>query len=367
MVGGERALSALIACFPGADVFPTVDFLPAEHRHILRGARVSPSAVQRMPWARTRHQYYLPVMPLCMEQLDLAGYDLIVSNSHAVAKGVTVHPEQVHVSYVLSPMRFAWDLQASYLRDMHLDGGIRGLAARLLLHRLRVWDVTTAARVDAMAVPSRYIARRVELCYRRTAVIIPPPVDVDFFTPGAADVEDFYLTASRLIPFKRTAAIVQAFSTLPARRLVVIGDGPDLARLRAMATPNVTFTGYQSADVLRDHMRRARAFLFAAPEDFGIVMVEAQACGTPVIAVACGGALDIVRSIDHAHPTGLLVHDSAPLSIAEGVRLFERDGGRITAANCRANSLRVRPERFAAECGAFADEALARYGTWSAR
>jgi glycosyltransferase involved in cell wall biosynthesis len=365
--GGERALAEIIRCFPGADVFVPVDFMAAEHRHILGGARVQTSFVQQLPWARTRYWDYIGLMPLAMEQFDLAGYDLVVSNSHSVAKGVLVHPEQVHVSYVLSPMRFAWDLQPAYLREFGLERGPKSWVARMLLHRLRLWDSTTPARVDAMAAPSRYIARRIQICYRREADIIPPPVNVDYYCPSSQAREDFYLTASRLIPFKRMALLVQAFARMPGRRLVVIGDGPELEHLRGMAPTNVTLSGYQPDEVLRDHMRRARAFVFAPPEDFGIVMVEAQACGTPVIAFGRGGALDIVRGLDHDVPTGVLFDSSTPESVIDAIATFERAESRITPEACRQNALRFGAGLFRERFTAFAAEALARYGSWSGR
>ena len=365
--GGERALSEIIRCFPGADVFVPVDFMAAEHRHCLQGARVFTSFVQDLPWARTRYWDYIGLMPLAMEQFDLADYDLVVSNSHSVAKGVIIHPEQVHVSYVLSPMRFAWDLQPAYLREFGLERGVKSWMARVLLQRLRRWDSTTADRVDAMAAPSRYIARRIEVCYRREAGVIPPPVNVDFYSPSSQAREDFYLSASRLIPFKRMALLLQAFARMPHRRLVVIGSGPELARLRRMATPNVTLAGFQSDDVLRDHMRRARAFVFAAPEDFGIVMVEAQACGTPVIAFGHGGALDIVQGLDHGAPTGVLFDASTPESVVDAVEAYERSEARITAQECRDNALRFGADHFRERFTAFAAEALEQFSRWSTR
>jgi glycosyltransferase involved in cell wall biosynthesis len=365
--GGERALAEIIRCFPGADVFAPIDFMEEAHRHSLGGASVRTSFVQRLPWARTRYWHYIGLMPLAMEQFDLAGYDLIVSNSHSVAKGVLVHPEQVHVSYVLSPMRFAWDLQPAYLREFGLERGARSWLARGLLHYLRLWDSTTPARVDAMAAPSRYIARRIETCYRREAMVIPPPVNVDFYTPSSQGREDFYLAASRLIPFKRMALLVEAFARMRDRRLIVIGDGPELERLRRIATSNVTFAGYQADEVLRDHMRRARAFLFAAPEDFGIVMVEAQACGTPVIAFGRGGALDIVRGLDHDAPTGVFFDASTPQSVIDAIATFEGAEARISPAACRENALRFGAALFRERFTAFANASLARYGGWSAR
>lgn len=359
--GGERALKHILRCFPGADLFVPVDFLAEQDRDILNGSRVHTSFIQRMPAARTRYWDYLPLMPIAMEQFDLTGFDVVISNSHSVAKGVIVHPEQVHASYVLSPMRYAWDLQASYLRDFGLTSGVRSIAARVMLHRLRKWDVSTSARVDAMAAPSRYIARRIELAYRRPASILPPPVDVDFFTPADDSREPFYLAASRLIPFKRMDAIVDAFAAMPTRSLVVIGDGPDLVRLRRRASRNVRLLGFQPDEMLRSYMRRARAFVFAAPEDFGIVMVEAQACGTPVIALGRGGALDIVRGLETSEPTGVFFSEPTPAGVRAGIEAFEQEGNRIAAEHCRQNALRFSATLFEERFRAFIAETMEHF------
>jgi glycosyltransferase involved in cell wall biosynthesis len=343
MTGAERVLEQILTIYPEADVFTAVDFLPPEHRHRLRGARVFPSFIQRMPGARKHIWKYVPLMPLAMEQFDLRAYDLIVSNSHAVAKGVIVHPHQVHVCYLLSPMRFAWDLQPLYLAAHGYERGARGVVARLAFAWLRHWDFATSARVDAFVSISRYVARRAEQAYGRPSSIIPPPVDIDFYVPGGRR-DDFYVAASRLTPFKNIEAIVTAFRELPDRRLIVVGDGPEAERIRRVMPPNVRLLGYQSDEVLRDHLQRARAFIFAAPEDFGLIMGEAQACGTPVIALRRGGAVDIVRDTDPDR-TGVLFDGDEPSAIAAAVRRFEALPP-IDAHACRASAERFDPAGF---------------------
>lgn len=358
MTGAERVLEQLLICYPGADVYTAVDFLAPEHRQVLRGSRVFPSFVQRMPRASSNIWNYAPLMPFAMEQFDLAPYDLILSNSHAVAKGVRPHPHQVHVCYLLSPMRFIWDQQSYYLETYRLQSGIKSALARVMFYGLRQWDVQSAARVDAFVSCSAYVQRRAQICYRRESEVLHPPVDLDFFTPGGTRGAH-YLAASRLTPFKRIGAIVEAFRQLPHATLHVIGDGPEREAIQRLAGPNVVMRSRVSDEALRDEMRRARAFLFAAPEDFGLVMVEAQACGTPVIALSEGGAVEIV--IGGAEPTGVFFDDASPTSIADAVRQFEAMP-EIPADRCAANAQRFRPEPFRERLVGLVDAAVARYG-----
>jgi glycosyltransferase involved in cell wall biosynthesis len=367
IAGSEKVVAELLGIWPQADLFAVVDFLSPAERAVLGGRHARTTFIQRLPGARRHYKAFLPLMPLAIEQLDLGGYDLVVSSNHAVAKGVITSPDQLHVSYVHSPMRYAWDLQHEYLRESGLARGPRGWAVRCLLHRLRQWDHRAAAGVDFFVANSRYIARRIEKAYRRDATVIHPPVDVAAFAPGAAHDahgaddergadDSFYLAAGRLVPYKRVAAIVEAFAAMPARRLVVIGDGPELGRLRALATPNVRLLGYQPFDVLRDHMQRARAFVFAAEEDFGIAPVEAQACGTPVIAYGRGGALDSVRGLGRARPTGMFFHERSPAAIRAAIEAFETLPVPIAPADCRAQAERFSAERFRARFAAFVED-----------
>lgn len=344
--GAERALKAILGCFPGADVFTMVDFLPAEDRGFLAGRNIVTSPLQRMPGARRRYRAYLPLMPLWVEQFDLSGYDLVISSSHAVAKGVLTGPDQLHLCYIYSPMRYAWDLQHQYLRETGRDRGVVGWATRYLLHRLRMWDVRTAHGVDRFIAISRFIGRRVTKAYRRDSSVIYPPVDVDAFSlEGRKD--DFYLTASRLVPYKRIDLIVEAFRHIPDKRLVVIGDGPEMRKIRSLAGPNVTLKGHQPGGVLADHLQRARAFIFAAEEDFGIAPLEAQACGTPVIAYGKGGALETIRGLDHERPTGLFFQDQQVESLVDAIHHFETLT--ISPEACRENALRFNAGRFRTE------------------
>jgi glycosyltransferase involved in cell wall biosynthesis len=335
--GAERVLEQMLACFPQADVFSLVDFV--EDRAFLHGKQATTSFIQRLPLARKKYRAYLPLMPIAIEQLDLSAYDLVISSSHAVAKGVLTGPDQVHISYVHSPIRYAWDLQHQYLAQSNLTKGLRSVMARVVLHYIRNWDTRTSNSVDHFVANSHFIARRIRKVYHRNARVIFPPVDVESFVVGEQK-EDFYLTASRMVPYKKIDLIVEAFSRMPGKRLVVIGDGPEMKAIRAKAGPNVEIMGYQPFSVLHDHMRRAKAFVFAAEEDFGIAPVEAQACGTPVIAFGKGGALETVRELGEPNPTGIFFREQTIPSLVAAVREFERNGHRFSAPDCRLNAER---------------------------
>ena len=233
--GSENVVEQILRCFPDADLFALVDFLPEEQRPRIGGKQVTTSFIQHLPFARRRYRGYLPLMPLAVEQFDLSGYDLVISSSHAVSKGVLTGPGQTHISYVHSPMRYAWDLQHQYLRESGLDRGLKGMVAKWMLHKLRIWDTRTANGVDEFVANSHFIAKRIWKVYRREATVICPPVDTETFTPEGPR-EDFYVCASRMVPYKRMDLIVQAFGELRDRKLVVIGDGPDFDRIRQMST-----------------------------------------------------------------------------------------------------------------------------------
>jgi glycosyltransferase involved in cell wall biosynthesis len=340
--GAERTLGCILECYPQAELFTLVDFLPPEERGFLGQRPIHTSFLQRLPFARRRYRAYLPLMPLAVESFDVSAFDLVISSSFCVAKGVLTGPDQVHVSYVHSPMRYAWDLQHQYLRQHGLERGLRSLLVRGLLQKLRVWDAATANGVDRFICNSHFIARRVWKIYRRESLVIHPPVDTEFFQPAETEREDYYLTASRLVPYKCTRLIVEAFAQLAGRRLIVIGEGPEFARLKAVAGANVTLLGYQPAAVVRDYMQRARAFVFAAHEDFGIVPVEAQACGTPVIAFGRGG---VTESVVEGR-TGLFFPEQTVESLVGAIQQFERRQARFSAAEIRSGALRFSAERF---------------------
>jgi glycosyltransferase involved in cell wall biosynthesis len=343
--GSERVLREILDLLPQADLFALLDLPDEELRNAIPRRAKATSFLQSLPRPQRWLRYYVPLMPLAIEQFDLAGYDIVVSSSHAVAKGVITGPRQLHVSYVHTPMRYAWDLQHEYLRAAGLDRGLRGWAARLALHRLRKWDVRTANGVDVFLANSAHVARRIRKAYRREAEVLYPPVDVSGF-PLRQQKEDFYLTVSRLEPYKRVDLLLEAFGRRPERRLVVIGDGPEMRRLRSMAAPNVELLGRLPTPEVREHMQRARAFLFAGIEDFGIVMAEAQACGTPVIAFENGGAAEIVRGESSPHPTGILFSEQTADAVIEAIGRFEQDPARFAPGSCRENAMRFDRSRF---------------------
>ncbi|WP_258002197.1 glycosyltransferase family 4 protein [Burkholderia sp. WAC0059] len=346
--GAERVLEQILGLWPQADLFTVVDFLPDDERRALHGKRAVTSFIQHLPRARSAYRAYLPLMPLAVEQFDLSVYDLVISSSHAVAKGVITGPDQVHVSYVHSPIRYAWDLQHEYLNGAGLARGAKGWLARAILHYLRIWDQRTTHGVDLLVANSRFIGRRIRKVYGREAAMVYPPVDVERFCPGPGR-EDFYLCASRMVPYKRVPLVVEAFAQMPARRLVVIGDGPDFARAQAAAGPNVVLLGRLPAAGLLGYMQRARGFVFAAEEDFGIAVVEAQACGTPVIAYGRGGVLEtVIDSPDPARATGLFFRERSVAAIVEAIGRFERHAP-FDPQVCRRNALRFGAARFRRE------------------
>ncbi|MFO1074198.1 MAG: glycosyltransferase family 4 protein [Geminicoccaceae bacterium] len=349
--GAERVLEQILAVLPQAELFSLVDFVPEDQRAFLGGRKVRTSFLQHLPLARRHYRHYLPLMPLAIEQFDLSAFDVVISSSYAVAKGVITGPDQTHISYVHSPVRFAWDLQHQYLSHSGLGHGLRALLVRALLHKLRLWDLRTANGVDHFIANSDFIARRVWKVYRRPAQVIHPPVALDTFRADRAR-EDHYVVLARLVPYKRIDLIVEAFAQLPAHRLVVIGDGPEGERLRRRAPPNVELAGYLPAERARDLLERARAFVFAAEEDFGIAMVEAQACGAPVIAYGKGGAAEIVRDLDEPAPTGVLFHQQTPEALVAAIQHFEAHHLRVTASACRDNAERFASPRFRAELAA---------------
>ena len=317
--GAERVLEQMLQVLPQAELYSLLDFVPEDQRAFLGGRPVHTSMIQGLPFARKRYRTYLPLAPLAIESFDLSDASLVLSSSYVVAKGVLMTAEQLHVSYVHSPVRYAWDLQFTYLRDGGYTKGLKGFLARSLLHYLRLYDVTSATRPDLLVANSRFVAKRIWNTYRRRAAVIHPPVDIDAFTMEE-DKSGPYVTCARLVPYKRVDLLVEAFQQMPDRELVVIGDGPDLERLQAMATPNVQFLGRQDHDTLAHYLQHARAFLFGALEDFGIAPVEAMACGTPVIAYGRGGTLETV--VDGV--TGVHFHEQTPEAVADAVDRLDR-------------------------------------------
>lgn len=355
--GSEKVLEQMLKVYPEADLYAVVDFLPKDKRNFILNKNVITTFIQNLPKAKSKFRKYLPFMPLAIEQLDLSGYDVVISNSHCVAKGVITGPNQLHISYVHSPIRYAWDLQNQYLEEANLKHGLKGWIAKIILHYMRLWDYRTSNNVDYFLCNSKYIAKRIHKCYRREARVIYPPVAVDDFNMYTKK-EDYYLTASRMVPYKKIDLIVEAFSKMPDKKLVVIGEGQQFEKVKAKAKNNIVLLGYQPFEVLKEKMQKAKAFVFAAEEDFGIVPVEAQACGTPVIAYGKGGALETVVNYDKEKPTGLFFKEQTVDSIVRAVNKFEKNQNLFFPENCRRNAEKFNEERFKKEFKTFVEEKI---------
>lgn len=345
--GAERVIKEFIDAFPDADLYSIVDFLSDDARRIFNGKHAHTSFIQKLPSAKRKYQKYLPLMPLAIEQLDVSSHDIILSSSHAVAKGVLTGPDQLHISYVHSPIRYAWDLQHQYLRESGLNNGIKGLLAKWLLHKIRMWDYRTANGVDYFIANSKFISRRIKKVYGRDADVIYPPVDIDQFI-FKENKDDYYFTASRLVPYKRIDLIVEAFSYMPNKKLVVIGDGTEMSKIKSKAAKNVEVLGYQPNEVMREYMQNAKAFIFAAEEDFGITPVEAQACGTPVIAFGKGGIRNCTPAWCERCYRSFFPEQSIS-SIVDAVMKFDDIGNGIAPIDCRNNAINFSRERFQCE------------------
>jgi glycosyltransferase involved in cell wall biosynthesis len=357
--GADRVVETLLQLYPSADLFALVDFVPQLARAGLGGRSVRTTFLQRLPFARRRFRAYLPLYPLAVESIDLRGYDLVISAQFAAAHGVITHPFQPHIAHISSPMRYAWDLQADHLELAGMRGA-RSAFARYLLHRLRLWDYAAGQRPDVLVANSHFVAERVRKYYRRESVVIHPPVALDRFSADAGH-DGFYLSLGRLVPHKRVDLIVDAFAASPARRLIVAGGGPLLATLRASAPPNVAFVGEVDEDEAARLMSRARAFIHAAVEDFGIAPLEAQAAGTPVIAHGRGGLTETIVPVGAARPTGLFFAEQTAASLREAIDRFEALGeGAISAVDCRTNAERFDADRFRRAFAATVDAEVAR-------
>ena len=353
--GSERVVEQMLNLFPQADLYAQVEFLPEDLRGFIKNKKVTTSFIQKLPGAKKRYRSYLPLIPLAVEQFDLSRYDLILSSNHAVAKGVITGPDQIHISYVHSPIRYAWDLTHQYLNEANINKGFKGWIAKAILHYIRIWDTRTANGVDKYVCNSEFIARRIKKVYRRNAAVIYPPVDVESFGLHTGK-ENYYLAASRMVPYKKIGLIVDAFSKMPDKKLIVIGDGPDFKKIKARAAENVKLIGFQPTSMLRNYMQKAKAFIFAAEEDFGIMPIEAQACGTPVIAYGKGGALETV--VDGQ--TGLFFERQEPEDLIKAVEHFEQME-RLNPENIRENALKFSVENFQDKFKTFVIDAVSEH------
>ncbi len=338
--GAEMVLAELVKVFPQAALFSLIDFIPEAERGFLKGKSVQTTFLQQLPAVRRFYRSYLPLMPLAVEHIDLSSYEMILSSSYAVAKGVITGPEQLHLCYCHSPIRYAWDQQEQYLLHSGNASGLKGFIARALLHYIRIWDSRTSNGVDAFATNSRFVARRVWRVYRRRSRVIYPPVEIGAVPEGSGESGSYYLSLGRLVPYKRVDLIIEAFRRMPDRELVVIGEGPERARLEKSLPKNVTMLGRQSREVVLALLSAARALVFAAEEDFGIAPVEAQALGTPVIAYGKGGALETVVPTK----TGVLFLEQSAECLIQAVKEFENLS--FDKRVLREHGARFAPERF---------------------
>jgi len=352
--GAEKCVESFTNIWDNFDIYSLIDFLDDKDRDIiLKGKKTNTSFIQNLPFAKNKYRNYLPLFPLAIEQFDLTRYEVIISSSHAVAKGVLTRPDQLHISYVYSPIRYAWDLYHQYLKESGLNKGLKGKLAKYFLHKIRLWDVSTANRVDHYIAISHYIAKRIEKIYGKKADVIYPPVDTSSFTIGET-TENYYVTSSRMVPYKRIDLIVEAISKTNYK-LIVIGTGPDMEKIKKKAGDNIELLGYQSFENMKNIIQKAKAYIFAAEEDFGIAPIEAQACGIPVIAFGKGATLEtIIGSFAEENSvkptdTGIFFEKQTIESLLEAVSLMEENFNKFNKSIIRKNSLRFSKERFEKE------------------
>jgi len=350
--GSEKCVESFTSIYPDADVYTLVDFLDDDLRKIiLKGKHAHTSFIQHLPYAKKQHRKYLPLFPTAIESFNLSKYNLIISSSHSVAKGVRTKKNQLHICYCHSPMRYAWDEADYYLKVANLNSGIKGKLSKIVLNYLRKWDVKSAQNVNYFIANSHHITKKIKRIYNRDADVIYPPVDVQNFSLETRK-EDFYLTASRLVPYKRIDLIVDAFANMLDKKLVVIGSGSEREKIKVKATPNVDIIGYQDFENLKRYMQKAKAFVFAAEEDFGIIVVEAMACGTPVIAGNYGGTAESV--VDGK--TGILFSEQNVESVIEAIKKFEQRTEPIDYAQIRLHSEQFSRKNFEEKIKNYVDE-----------
>tara|TARA_B110000238_G_scaffold84250_1_gene92662 strand:- start:2282 stop:3430 length:1149 start_codon:yes stop_codon:yes gene_type:complete len=352
--GAERCVESFTNIWDDFDHFSLIDDLSDPHRElILKGKKTKNSFIQKLPFWKKKYRTYLPLFPFAIEQFDLSDYELILSSSSSVAKGVLTKPSQLHIAYVYSPVRYAWDLYHQYLKESKLDSGVKGLIAKYFLFKLRAWDFSTANRPDHYIAISHFVAKRIKKVYNKKALVIYPPVDTDSFTL-TTETSDYYITCSRMVPYKKIDLIVEAFSKTN-KKLIVIGDGPDFKKIKKLASSNVELKGYVEKDEMLDIIKRAKAFIFAAEEDFGIAPIEAQACGVPVIAYGKGGALETIMGVssdenfDDKSVTGVFFKEQTSSSLLEAVNYFEKNEASFDRKIIRKNAKRFSKDRFEKE------------------
>lgn len=349
--GSDKVVKAITDVFPDADIYTLVAKKEVCDELGINWNKVHTSFIQKMPLATKKHRAYLPLFPFAIEQFDLRGYDVIISSSHCVAKGVLTKADQLHICYCHSPIRYVWDMYNEYLEEANLTKGLKGWLVRYLLHRIRKWDMLSSFRVDYYISNSDYVGQRIKETYRRESTTIHPNIDITNFE-YCGQKENFYLASSRLVSYKKIDIIIEAFNRMPEKKLVVIGGGPNLKKYQETAKENVTVMGYQPFNILKEKMQKAKAFIFAADEDFGMIPIEAEACGTPVIAYGHGGSLETVCE----GKTGLFFPEQTPESIIKAITDFEALGNTpFNYETCRKWAESFSEERFKKEIKEFVD------------
>ncbi|HSW73041.1 MAG TPA: glycosyltransferase [Chlamydiales bacterium] len=352
--GGEKVLEAILQIFPSPIYTLVKDEMKLQRTSFAKSEIIS-SLIQKLPFAKKAYRNYLPLFPFAIEQFDLSSYDVVLSTSHCAAKGVLTHSDQVHICYCFTPLRYGWDLYHQYIEEAGLKKGVKGFLAKFFIHYLRIWDYQASQRVDAFLAISHYVKRRIKKTYGRSSEVIYPPVDVDYF--GLSEnKEDFYLTASRMVPYKKMDLIVEAFAAMPDKKLLVIGDGPDKEKIKAKAKKNIEFLGDVTDEEMKSYLQRAKAFVFAAIEDFGIVPIEAMATGTPVIALGKGGCLETVKE----GISGLFFPEQTVSSLQEAVMKFEKVQDNFHPKKVRDSVLSFNKERFQKEIKAYVEKSACK-------
>ena len=352
--GAEKVLDQILNIYKDSDVYCLVDFLPDNERSFLKKKRIRTSFIQNLPKAKTYFRRYFPLFRYAIEQVDLRGYDLIISSSHCVAKSISTTPNQLHICYCHSPARYAWDMQLQYISSF-TSNTIERHVLSYLLYRFRKWDFSTSSTVNYFVSNSNYIKDRIRRSYGRESVTIYPNVSVDDFE-FCEEKGDYFVTCSRLVSYKRVDLIVKSFSQMTDKQLIVVGGGPDFKKLQSIKTDNVVLMGRQPFLTLKNKIMNARAFVYAAEEDFGIAPVEAMACGTPVIAYGKGGLLETV--VDKK--TGVFFYEQTASAISNAVQEFEKTQ-LLPAAQIREHALKFSSERFEREFSQFVDQCWSKH------
>ena len=342
--GSEKVVEQILNVYPKADLLALIEALPQERKKSIQNKKVKTSFLQHLPFSKSLYRYFLPFMPMAIERMSAPEADIIISSNHAVSKGLKRRKDQLHICYCHTPMRYAWDLHDMYLKSAGLNKGLKGIIVKAVLRYMRKWDLKSSQNVDHFIANSCYVAQRIKNIYNREATVIYPPVDINYFS-FQSQKEDYYLTVARMVPYKKVDLIIDTFCELPDKKLVVIGDGPEFNRIKAKSQKNIELLGYQPGEVLKKYMQGAKAFIFAADEDFGITSIEAQACGTPVLAFKKGGNLETVVE----NVTGLLFEHQTVSSLKECILHFEKNHTIFTPEKIRVHAEKFGEERFRSE------------------